>query len=259
VDLQSGKFTLRVTDLSIGPLTLERSFLGGQTVYGNAHFGLNWSHNHSIHAFQHKFTYSPNDTSVVIAGKTLSFNRVSDTEVQWNGPETEGTTLVGVGGSYVFTDQQGNVYTFSKDVKALPPGGLQADWPNQRIARIDYANGHTVKYSYVRASVRNSSGESELLDLLNKIESNFGYAIVLERNIDNGYISKACGYNSSEIGFVPSDCGSAKLVVSYTYPQSQWPNVTSVTDTMGQKWGYTYVGTSNVGQLVCVKKVNSEE
>src|SRR5215218_6318965 len=47
VDLSDGRFSYKTTDLSIGPLTLERSFLGGHTIDGSNYFGPNWTHNYA--------------------------------------------------------------------------------------------------------------------------------------------------------------------------------------------------------------------
>lgn len=246
VDLQSGKFSHQVTDLSIGPLTLTRSYLGGHTVYGNAHFGLNWSHNHSIYAYQKDLLNKLGNTLVVIGGKTFSFTRTA-TGIYWDGPTAEGTFLEGADGAFVFTDQQGDVYTFNPFAKALPAEGLDNSWPNQRIARIDHANGHRVTYSY------SGTGYGARLT---EIASNYGYAIVFEY-APNGYISRACGYNRGDTA--AASCTGAKLAVSYSYPDAGWINLKSVTDAAGQAWGYDYAGTSNVGQLTCVRKVNASD
>ena len=235
VDLQSGKFSYSATDLSIGPLTLERSYLGGQPIYGNAHFGPNWTHNHSIYAYQKDTLDKLGNTLVVIGGKTYSFNRTA-TSASWDGPSAEGTFLEGQDGAFVFTDQQGNVYTFDKNVPAIPADKIQAGWPNQRIGRIDYANGHTITYTY--------NGAKQLT----QIASNYGYSIQFGYAGATSSITSACGYNDA--------VGGPTLCVSYSYGAPNSSNLASVLDLAGQRWGYDYA--SDI-QLTCVRKVNSSD
>jgi hypothetical protein len=236
VDLQSGKFSHSVTDLSVGPLTLERTYLGGQGRHGHKYFGPNWTLNHSSFVYQKDLINKIFDTMVVINGKEIPFNRVSETEIQWASPDSEGAFLEGSTrpGEHqwlVYTDPQGDVYTFNKEVKALGEGELNANWPNQRIARIDYANGHQVTYTYTGTD-------------LTRIASNFGYSIVLTWS--NGYISKACGYNAAEPG--------KSVCTTYAYGSPNSRNVSEVTDAASQKWRYDYASD---GQLTCVRKVNA--
>lgn len=248
VDLGSGKFNYSVTDLSIGPLTLERSYAGGRSLHAQGQFGLNWGHNHSAHYFR-KPPATPyqvyGDPAVVIDGKLLSFYR-SATGYQQNAPDSEGTFLEDRNGAMVFTDQQGNVYTFNPSVSIV---GLSS---SQRIARIDYANGHTITYTY------SSAGK------LTEIASNFGYSIVFENNGPNGHVSRACGYNRAESSLTAGSCANSKLVVGYSHTAnpinpSNPPFLTSVSDALRQTWGYRYPGntSSHAGQITCIEEVNS--
>jgi hypothetical protein len=114
----------------------------------------------------------------------------------------------------------------------------------QRIPRIDYADGHSLTYTY--------SGSQ-----LKQIASNYGYSLVFEHGA-SGYISKACGYNRAVTAVTTaSTCLGAALAVSYSYAPQTWVNLTSVVDALGQTWGYDYQGTSNMSKVTCVRQVNS--
>jgi hypothetical protein len=242
VDLATGRFTYKATDLSIGPFTLERSYVGGPAVDGASHFGLNWTHNYSVFVVEKSQTRT-DGVYVVIGRGAVHFTYTSNYGYSCLNPDCGGTTLVlpGGGGGYVYTDTQGNVYTFNPSVKVLAPGDSRR---SQRIARIDYADGHTLTYTY--------SGSQ-----LKQIASNYGYSLVFEHGA-SGYISRACGYNRAVTAVTSaSDCSSAALKVSYGYAPGTWINLTSVTDVMNQVWGYDYVGNSSVSKMTCVRQVNS--
>ena len=240
VDLASGRFTTKAVDLSIGPLTLERSYFGGHTIEGSDYFGLNWTHNYADYVVEGEYGKAYK-TRVVIGRSAVHFTNWG-TYYKSSNPDSFGSTLELVGGAFIYTDQQGNVYTFNASVNAFPPIlGLR----NQRIARIDYADGHTLNYSY------NTSGK------LIQIASNRGYSMVFEYGT-NGYVSKACGYNRAVtyVSATPT-CTGAVLAVSYSYGSSGLPNVTGVTDVSGQVWGYDYNDNGNLSRLSCVRQVNS--
>jgi YD repeat-containing protein len=244
VDLTTGRFTYRATDLSIGPLTLERSYVGGHAVDGSSHFGLNWTHNYSIYVVE-KDRSSLNGIYVVRGRDTVHFyqNNVLGGYSSDN-PDSNGMKLELVNGTFIFTDKTGDVYTFNPSVNAFPPpGNITPTLRNQRIARIDYAGGHTLTFTYVNSQLK-------------QISSNYGYSLVFETRPD-GYISKACGYNRAVTPVTSSTtCAGAALAVSYTYGGT-WTNLVGVVDVLNQSWGYDYQGTSNVSHLTCVRQVNS--
>ncbi|WP_160296838.1 RHS repeat protein [Sphingomonas sp. ERG5] len=247
VDLSSPrhKFTYKVVDLSIGPFTLERTYMGGGAISGSNYFGPNWTHNYSAFVAEGDVGRGNTDkTYVVIGNSTVHFTKAyySSTDQYMNtNPDSFGTTLEIVGGAFVYKDKQGNVYTFNAAVKAFTPpiNGLR----NQRVARIDYADGHTLNYTY------NSAGK------LTQIASNRGYSLVFEYGTQ-GFVTKACGYNRAiTYTSATTTCAGAALVTSYTYPPGtpQSPNVIGVTDVMGQAWGYDY----QYANMSCVRQVNS--
>jgi hypothetical protein len=256
VDLNTGRFTYDAVDFSIGPFTLERSYIGGPTIDGSAHFGLNWSHNYSIYVVE-KDQSKTDGVYVVIGRKTVHFTWSRYTAATdfacWH-PDCAGQRLQVAGsGAIVYTDMQGNVYTFSPTVKAFPPPSNMPTLRNQRIDRIDYADGHTLTYTY-------APGNSGQLPQLKQIASNRGYSLIFENNGPSGYISRACGYNRANTQVTTSTtCASAALAVSYDYAPATWVNLTSVTDPMKQVWQYDYRGDSNRSKMTCVHQVNSSD
>lgn len=235
VDLTKGRFSYKTNDLSIGPFTLERSYLGGTAVDGSNYFGSNWTHNYSIYVVE-KNLFKMDGVYVVIGRGVVHFTYSGGNYFCGN-PDCDGATLVLVGGVFVYTDGQGNVYTFSATAKPLASG---YSLRNQRVARIDYADGHTLTYTY--------SGQQ-----LRQIASNYGYSLVFDYAGSTNSIAKACGYNRA-VSYVTaaSTCADAALAVTYSYGTS---NVTNVVDVLGQNWGYAY--GSGGGSLTCVRQVNS--
>ncbi|HET9638054.1 MAG TPA: hypothetical protein VFP12_02495 [Allosphingosinicella sp.] len=239
VDVSDGRFSYKTTDLSIGPLTLERSFLGGHTIDGSNYFGPNWTHNYAIYVVEKDFAKS-NGVYVVLGRGTVHFS--FSTFGCWH-TDCEGAKLqVGTDGGFVYTDAQGNIYTFNASVNAFTPyANIDPPMRNQRIARIDYADGHTLTYTY--------SGSQ-----LKQIASNYGYSLVFEYSGSTNSISKACGYNRAVTHVTAAtNCDGAALAVSYSYGANT--NLANVVDAMGQSWGYDYGNAA--AKLTCVRQVNS--
>lgn len=241
VDLTKARFTYKAVDLSVGPLTLERSYIGGPAVEGSSHFGLNWTHNYATFVIE-KTQAKMDGIYVVIGRGVVHFTYASSFGYSCFNPDCDGATLnLSTGGAYVYTDAQGNAYTFNPSVKVLAPGNSRR---SQRIARIDYADGHTLTYTYSGSQLR-------------QIASNYGYSLVFEYGA-SGYISRACGYNRAVTAVTTaSTCVGAALAASYGYAPATWVNLTSVVDALGQTWGYDYQGTSNMSKMTCVRQVNS--
>lgn len=241
VDLSDGRFSYKTTDLSVGPFTLERSFLGGRTIDGSNYFGPNWTHNYAIYVVEKN--RDKMDGVYVVLGRGVVHFTESGGSYFCGNPDCEGGTLVVVNGAMVYTDAQGNVYTFNASVSPFSQSSNLSPPPrSQRIARVDYADGHTLTYTYSGSQLR-------------QIASNYGYSLVFEYSGSTNSITKACGYNRA-VTYVTaaSTCAGAALAVSYGYGAST--NVESVVDVMGQSWGYAYEsGSSN--KLTCVKQVNS--
>jgi hypothetical protein len=239
VDLSDGRFSYKTTDLSIGPFTLERSFLGGYTIDGSNYFGPNWTHNYSIYVVEKNL--SKMDGVYIVLGRgVVHFTFSNSGGYPCGNPDCEGATLALSNGAFVYTDAQGNVYTFNPSVNAFAPPSNQG-LRNQRIARIDYADGHRLTYSYSGSQLR-------------QIASNYGYSLVFDYAGSSNSVAKACGYNRAVTPVTTtSTCAGAALAVSYSYGPST--NVSTVVDPLNQSWGYDY-GTAAM-QLTCVRQVNS--
>ena len=154
--------------------------------------------------------------------------------------DCDGASLAVVNGAFVYTDAQGNLYTFNASVNAFPPPGTTS-YRNQRIARIDYADGHTLTYTYSGSQLR-------------QIASNYGYSLVFESAGSGNSIAKACGYNRAVTHVTSATtCAGAALAVSYSYGAST--NLASVVDVLGRNWGYDYGDAAM--KLTCVRQVNS--
>jgi YD repeat-containing protein len=243
VDLTTGRFTYKATDFSIGPFTLERSYVGGPPVDGSNYFGLNWTHNYSIYVVVKDLQHN-DGVYVVIGRSTAHFSYISYNATYTSlSPDSGGETLVRVNGAFVYTDRLGNVYTFDASVNAFPPYP-NYPLPNQRVARIDYADGHSLNFTYSGTQLR-------------QIASNEGYSLVFDYGA-NGYVSRACGFNrAATLVTAASTCAGAALAVGYSYAPANWTQLTGVTDVMGQSWGYAYADDSNASHMTCVRQVNS--
>ncbi|HYG48876.1 MAG TPA: hypothetical protein VD846_13165, partial [Allosphingosinicella sp.] len=238
VDFTKAHFHYKTTDFSIGPFKLERSYASGGPVWGSNHFGSRWTHNYSIFVYQ-KDTPSKLDNVFVVMGRDVvhfSRNGYTGGFSCWN-PDCAGATLTTVGGALVYTDVHGNVYTFNPSVNALSG----SNYPNQRIASVEYADGHTLSFSYTGSQ-------------LTQIASNYGYSLVFE-NSAAGYITKACVYNRAVAAAGPN-CLTAPSSVTYQYN----PNgdvLVNVIDLKGQNWGYNYSTATSAANMTCVRQVNS--
>lgn len=240
VDISDGRFSYKATDLSIGPLTLERSFLGGRTIDGSNYFGPNWTHNYAIYVVEKNRDRM--DGIYVVLGRGVVHFTESGGAYFCGNPDCDGATLAVVNGAFVYTDAKGNVYTFNASVNAFTQSSnVTPPLRNQRVARIEHADGHTLTYMY--------SGQQ-----LTQIASNYGYSLVFEYSGASNSVTRACGYNRTVTQVTASTiCLHAALAVTYAYVGST--NVTKVTDVLNQNWGYDY-GTAAM-QLTCVRQVNS--
>lgn len=137
VNLYDGAFTYTNTDLSIGPLKLERSFLDGPNS-GHAYFGGNWSHNFDMWLS----TSGPQGQHVVtvVLGRTkyVFYGVASDGAL----PDTDavGTSIAQSGGEYLFTDRDGTAYRFGTGSKL--------------VSSITKPDGSRLSFTYVSNKVR---------------------------------------------------------------------------------------------------------
>lgn len=218
VDLAMGAYTTSVTDIAIGSLRLERSYLSSDVSglgMSSQYFGQGWTHNFDIIARQHNFN-SDERSEVIIGRSTYKFTGYPPS----THPEMDeaGTTLTSVGGAMVFTDRDGTIYQFLAGYYA-------------KVSTITYPDGTILTFNYV-------SG------LPKTIVSNKGYALVFDYS--SSLVTAACGYNLAFTYVTTSTtCSSATLKVSYGYTSSK---LTSVTDVLSNVAHYSY---TTAGLLSC--------
>lgn len=239
VNLVDGRLTYKSVDLSIGPLELERSYIGGAQKIPSKYFGKNWTHNFDIYVMEGN-GLRLNDSFVQIGRRTVTFTIYAQNGFYADYPESIGSTLKVVSGAYVYETKEGDVYTFNPSVEAQAPN--YANPRSQRVANIVYANGQRLDFTY-------SAGK------LVRVQSNYGYAIVFEINAA-GDISKSCAFNQT-LAPVGTSCASALSTVTYTYATiNASPALVSVQDRLGQTWGYDYTINGSAA-LTCIRQVNS--
>lgn len=135
------------------------------------------------------------------------------------------------GSNYVYTDKTGTIYTFSA---AIPAAGVPSG--SQRVTQITFPDGRIQTLSY------NGSNQLKL------VSDSSGYAIVLDYNAA-GYISAACGFNTSQTYVTASTtCAGAALKASYNYDGNGL--MTSAVDVFGQT---TFYDGNIPGGLPCVR------
>ena len=262
VNLQTGRFHYSKTDISIGDLKFVRNWgnvpsvtsnsrsIGGLSTYltdvqpGWTPTNLGWSHNFNegvVHVAGGNTTYA--HAYVVVGGKIYTMAILADGTPIPAEQSSNGTMLNGSADStqWVFTDQNGAIYTFYAHPALVQPNGST---PNQLLQSVVYPDGSRTDYSY------NAAGQPRF------IKSSRGYAITIDYN-GSGTVSAACGFNLAQnYADASSTCASSNLKVSYGYDGSG--NLSSVTDTLGHVVTMTYVTTtSNFRYLNCISLANS--
>lgn len=238
VNLQTGRFTHSVTDISIGDLQLTRTwgdvatYKGMQRMFGtrveNQSYVTGWAHNFTQGV--HFDTSSNNMYQVTIGGAAYRFASGSNGFTPWN-RTARGSNLVRTGSVYDLTTSSGEQHRF--DVVS----GNDA-----RLAWTIRSDGTRIDYSY------NASGQ------LRQIRSSRGYAIVIDYG-SYGNISSACGFNLAET-FVPTthSCAGAALKTSYTY-SANGDNLLTITDVSNAV--VTITGYAAMGGPLCITQPNS--
>lgn len=240
VSLADGSFTFSSTDLSIGPLTLQRFHLGGRTDPNIPYFGPRMSHNFDLFVAKNRRTecaeqgcttfYRP----IVHLGteasgsfyETMPPNVVilHDDDDSYKGELTKNAS-----GAYVYTDQAGTIYTFSTTVAAA---GVP---DSQRVSSIVFADGRRQDFAYVGGNQ------------LKTVSDSSGYALVFDYD-GSGYVSSACGYNLAQTYVsTATTCAASPWRASYGYASGK---LFSATDAGGRQTTYTYTG----GEIACVSQ-----
>jgi hypothetical protein len=209
VELLTGVYTTSSIDLSIGTLTLQRSYLGSDRPGGgmsSSYFGNGWTHNFDIW-MRNNFYNGQESADVVIGRSTYKFLAFSSHNPQPDG-DADGTTLTEIAGVVTFTDRDGTVYRFLSSGK---------------VSTITYPDGTVVTVSYVS-------------NLPKTVVNNRGYALVFDYS--SSRITAACGFNLAVTYVTTSTtCSSATLKTSYSYTGS---NLVSVTDVSNNVAHFSY-------------------
>lgn len=241
VNPADGSLAYGITDLSIGPLTLERFYRTGTPSPNDPPFGRNFSHNFDIFVAANPATgggypYRP----IVHIGRTTYgiYGRTSATAGNLPASNYDGwkAQFYWTGTQYVLTDSSGTIYTFSATVQAT---GMPFPTTSRKIERIDFPDGRRQSFSY------------DASNNLKLVEDSAGYALVFDYNA-NGDITAACAFNRSQTYVsASSTCVGASLKTSYTYGGTgtyAGQSLVSVTDVMGQVTNYT----NSYSGLTCV-------
>lgn len=241
INLSTGGFNYQNSDLAIGDLSLVRRNIDvvsskNGTAPNLPFFGLLQTHNFDIYVA--KITQAPNGPFpqryrlVAHLGNSSAGSWIQDSSgfiLEDTLDATNGTMALS-GGAYVYTSQDGTIYTFNPSVTA----GGSSGTGSQRIDNIVYPDGRKIIFSYV-------SGK------LKEVSDNRGHAIIFDYGA-NGYVSTACGFNLSQNYVTPSStCTSAAIKTSYSYTSN---NITSFTDILGNVTTYTF---SSKNEITCIK------
>jgi hypothetical protein len=252
VNLPDGSFRYQVTDMSIGPLALERFVLSPSPVPTDYTFnGANMTNNFDIFV-------APNSIKPVPAPYNMpkEYHPIvhlgagaSGMYLQSNPPGSTASTLGALnfdgnagnlswsGTAYTYSDRDGVVYAFNASVPAMA-----GSTPSQRVSTITYPDGHVRTFTY------------DANNHLKMVSDSSGYAIIFDWTGSGtaDAISAACGFDLSQ-NYVTatSTCSGATLKVSYGYTSGV---LTSFTDILGQVTTYTWQAVPNGGNLItCIK------
>jgi YD repeat-containing protein len=247
VNIADGSFVYTQTDLTIGPLTLERFHLGGLLDPDVPFFGPHMSHNFDIYVAEthaspspyHPFNSYGKDyvhMGLSAPGPYTQEFTASPTPVPGSEDAMRGE-LDWVSGAYVYTDQDGTIYTFTPTVTAVV-GPINPPMHTQRVASIVHPNGRTLTFSY------NASGQ------LKEVSDSTGYAIVFDYGSTSSTdmnVVAACAFDLARDYVTPaSTCSGAALKTSYGYTSGL---LTSTVDVTGQTTTYSYTND----EIACIK------
>lgn len=257
MNIMDGSFNYHVTDLALGPLTLERFLQPAQPSAASAinfpFFGPGMTSNFDIYVATN-FTKPvpapwniPSEFHPIVhigasaSGMFLQANpRGTVSELNL---DSRAGVLTYASSTYTYSDSNGVVYTFNPSVSAGGTSG-NALGPSQRVASISYPDGRVQTFTYFAYGGNNH---------LKMISDSSGYAIIFDYYMDgnpdhDGNVSAACAFDlSHDYVTSSSTCAGAALKVSYGYG-SGW--LTSSTDVFGQVTTYSGVGPGGIG---CIK------
>ena len=222
-------FRATYSDLSVGPLSLERMY---SSKPANSRtgvmeiFGYGWSHNFDIKIEFGTWNFD-SQTNVIIGGEFYGFWGYPSSTPSVPRMDEAGFSLVREGGLDIFTDRQGVKYKFVSNTS-------NNNFPVQSITK---PNGEVLSFSYVASKLK-------------MIVHNQGYALLFDYG-SNGKISGACAFNlSATYVTAATTCAGAALKTSYSYTGI---NLTDSTNAVGAVYHYSYTN----GYLTCPTEPNS--
>lgn len=267
VNLSDGSFIHKQVDLTIGPLVLERYYIGGdlsgtlneRNQYAAPWFGTRMSHNFDIFV---KRVFKPmvKDGLILILPARVRprvyigsmsigpYTELSSTPGSSNqqppkpidqtvppqSPDSWAGELKVQSYAYIYTDPDGVIYTFSPTVPVTSISQGSSEIRSERIASIQWPTGRRQTFTY---------DASQRLKLVN---DSTGYALVFDYNSSN-VVTAACGFNTTQTNvLVSTTCTGATLKATYTYNGTV---LTSVTDAAGRVTSY---GRDSTNQISCI-------
>lgn len=259
VNVADGSFTYKVTDLTIGTLSLERYASGGPSIVydpDDMPYGKHTGNNFDIFVdptfSKANQPYFPQHAKPIVhmgmavSGMYSQYQYTgSVSDIAADSGDALGGQLALQNSAYVYTDNTGAIYTFdpSLQVSGVMGAGVYGTY-SQRIANIKFPDGRVRTFSYVSGELKmvsDSSGYAIIFDYTDYYDS----AIGRTRHL----ISDACGFNLSQTYVTTnSTCAGAALKVSYGYTSGL---LTSVTDVTNQTTTYQYSGSNP--RISCVR------
>jgi hypothetical protein len=226
INASDGNFVYSETDLSMGPLVLERFHRGGQRQPNNPMFGTNFSSNFDIYVGRNTPVSGTTNYLIVHIGSSATgqyWQLKSNPASIGSDNQDAGKGILSWNGSqFVYIDSSGTIYTFSSTVTASGLPYLSTN--SQRVAQIDFPDGRRQTFSYTAA------GQPKL------VEDSSGYAIVFDYNGSND-VTAACIFKRSETYVsTSSTCSGAPLIETYGYTSGR---LTSATNALNQTTTYT--------------------
>ena len=250
-NLSDGTFVLKDTDLSIGPMSMERFHLSGLHDPIPPFFGPHMSSSFDIYVKITHVTsappppYTQYTQAIVHMGNTAtSIYDVVPTVTPWfispYSDDAHSGSLEWDGSAYIYTDQDGVIYYFGPDVTIQNSGGSV-----KRVGSITYPDGHRLTFTYDGATT----------GFLKMVTDSRGYAIVFNYgNVGpsgSPVVTAACAFNLSQTYVTATtSCSGAVLKTSYSYTGGA---LTGVTDVTGQTTTYGYVGSGFTSEIACIK------
>ncbi len=239
VNLQTGRLTYSNTDITIGNLSLTRSWGDAPALFTGKMFGPYVKTTSYVTGRTHNLSQGvmietlSGDTwyNVYADGQLLRYLRLSNGIIlSWN-TAARGSKLTVTAPGYTLVSKNGTKYTFTTSTGS-----------NAVLTLAEYADGSRISYSY------NAGWQPR------SIISSLGYAIIIDYDA-NQNIAVACGFNlATQYVTSSSTCAGATLKATYGY-NGTGANLTSIADVSGDV--VQIIGYANMGGPLCITLPNS--